>query len=219
MSLLGAVALDFAEQLMKRTGGWTISPLVVCEERIGKDRCGHEGLDHNSFLFVRPVPPQHSPIEFYRSHPPTGSITFLRIKQAKRPLRLIGLRVEAGVNCHVHLSFWRANGYVQHDAPQKRRFARYSSFRGGVEGHAAMLMCRMYHVGPKASKGPRQEFRHHFDLTSPEPPDQLLDLTVRIIDKSYVWHGRGHKELFGHYQFPLMIDLQGKNYNADRHHV
>jgi hypothetical protein len=221
MSVLGAVAIDFAEQLKKQSKGWTITPLVIHEETIkaaiAKGVSG--GIGHNDFLFVKRTPPNQSPYSFYAANPPLNQLTFLQIKQPKKPLRLLGLRLESTVNYTINLSFWRANGYVQHDdSPRKRCFRRYQQYGGGVEGYDSLLMCAIHHVGPKQNKARRPLYKHSFDLTVPEPPTDMAALVVRIIDKSYEWWGRG-KEVFGHYQFPLMVDLDGKNYNADEHHV
>lgn len=86
MSLLGAVTADFAEQLKKRTVGWTLTPLVHCEERIDPKY----GFSHNHFLFVKKTPPNRSPLDFFMANPPLLKHAFILIKQAKRPLRAIG---------------------------------------------------------------------------------------------------------------------------------
>lgn len=92
-------------------------------------------------------------------------------------------------------------------------------YDGGEEGYEALQMCQIHHVAPKSGKGHRKFLRHHYDINNPEPPHELLGLVVRIIDKSYSWHGMGKREVFGRYQFPVMVDLEGKNYHADEHHV
>ncbi len=220
MSVLGAVAIDFAEQLKKQSKGWVITPLVIHEETIraalNNGVCG--GIDHNDFLFVKRTPPNQSPFSFYAANPPLNQLAFLQVKQAKRPLRIIGLRLESTVNYTVHLTFWRANGYVQRDDAPRKRFCRYQKYNGGIKGYDALLMCQIHHVGPK-SKARRHLYKHSFDLTVPEPPSDMAALVVRIINKSYEWWGRGRKEIFGQYQFPLMVDLDGKNYTADENHI
>lgn len=212
MSLLGAVTVDFAEQLKKRTKGWIITPLVVDESKISR-----HGLFHSSFIFVKRIPYNQSPTTFYINNSPLGDWAFLQIKQKYRPLRIISLRLDKTL---VRLGFWRANGYVQNgNVKQSIRSRRYNKYDPVPENCDALLMCKIYHVGPKVSKYHRKYYNHSFDLTVPEVPSDVLDAVHRVVDKSYEWWGRGGKECFGDHQFPLMVCLEGKNYNADENHA
>lgn len=214
MSLLGAVAADLACQLKSKTKGWAIAPLVVNEEYL-------DDLEHNSFLLVKRAPPNISPHDFYASNPPTGKLTFLKIKQEKKNLRIISLRLEATVKYTIHIGFWRANGYVRHEDVTKPRHylpSRYYRQGGHLDDHDALLLCQIHHVGPKPHRGRRPVYDHSFDLTSPEPPADVVDTIVKVVDKSYHWWGKGRQESYGRYQFPLMVDLDGKNYDANENH-
>lgn len=205
MSLLGAVAFDFAEQLKRKTKTWSVTPLVTG---------GFVFPRNGGLLFVKPTPNNKSPFQHYAENPPTANHTFLQVKQPKHPLRLIGLCLEAETKCTINLSFWRANGFVKREMSVKDfRYARTQLYTECPDGYNSLILCRMHHVTRTNKK--KEVNWHSFDLTVPEPPAHIIDLTIAIIGKSYQWLGRGKYEKFGSFQYPVMIDLNGKNYTID----
>lgn len=201
MNLLGAVAMDFADQMRRRTKGWVITPLVVWGDEIP--------IHHRfrGFLHVKRCPAGQSPSEFYQDNPPADDLTFLQVKIAKKPLRLVQFELD---NTTVTLTYWRANGFKEPEPKLHKRSRRYDREPENPDEYHKLLLARIFRVGKRNSG--TLKFDDSYDIQAPKPPVELVDVVVATINKSFEWYSRGKREDFDRLGYPMAVDLEGRNF-------
>lgn len=214
--MLGAIAIDFIDQLKsnKDTKGWSISPLTIHPNY----EVGHGGL-----LPVKPIPNNISPVDAYVKDPPQGRTTFIKVKVPKKALRLIGLSLYPPDRRQqfdptkpiIYLSFWRANGWIQHERINRRRQYNIAE---PPDGYNTLLIYRIFRVSKTSKKKATIVHTDSFDVSIPEMCQRTIETVVQVIKKSFEWRGR-KSEKFGHHEPCFMINLDGHNYECEEYRV
>ncbi len=213
--MLGPVCFNFISCLKKalrdKKLSWSITPLVSINNFYSPE--------HNQVLPVKPVSTNKSPFVFYMENQPTSDHTFIKVKVAKKPLRIIGISLKSiDGNTMVHkptvayISMWRANGFTREITSKHKWTTRPP--KQSPDGYDGLLLGRIFHVSKPTRKMRKKVYNHTFDFSIPSEMDYEAHQCIMVIEKSFEWF-YNREETFCVIQPYFLVDLNGPNSECD----
>jgi hypothetical protein len=206
MSVMGAITLDFIEQLKSVRKGWILEPIAV--HPLYYDEGSYHDPDLIPYL---PVPPNTSPIDHFIKHALPVNKCFIRVKVGKSPLRLISLTIPKNdIRSRVNIAVWRANGWVRHQEPAPGRRYRHIKLipeNFPPQGCHILWIFRVYRVKRISRKKPPIIQNDFIDLSMPQMDKSPIEIAARIVEQSLKPCWKMPKERFDNRDSILLIDL------------
>lgn len=211
MSLLGAVALDFSEQLKASCKGWEIWPVPATPARL-VDRQGKSFrslLTGCAYLQVRTRDNNTSPLAHFLTHPPAEDSAFILVRAPHQDKRLVELRLRQ--DNQILLAYWMVNGFKAVDEGINGRYGS-REWVDQPEGWDTYKINQVFHVRKPSQRRPYELVIDRFELGDPRPRPDLADTTRRVLTRSHAFQPDRYWS-----RFALAVDLEGRALKVDEH--